>query len=206
MFDSTYRFAREYEVLFLRETAPDSAFESQPVPGDWNGEELAQVRLVLHRLTALRIQNAEDVEDLVQETMLTMMQKCPRQGLKKGLLVWGMGILRKKIGNYYRRSNRCTSLNEQLVASDDAVRRALAPQSPEAKVRYAELRALIGRILADLTPYERQATTMLLAGMEPFRIVERLHPERYQNVINRLYRGRQKLQRGLSKYGYGPDR
>jgi hypothetical protein len=80
----------------------------------------------------------------------------------------------------------------------------LAAQSPEAKVEYAELRLLIGKILTGLTQTEQQAIGMLLAGMAPSRIVERLHPERYQNVINRLYRGRHKLQRELSKYGYGP--
>jgi hypothetical protein len=31
-----------------------------------------------------------------------------------------------------------------------------------------------------------------------------LHPERYQNVINRLHRGRKALAKELAKYGYGP--
>ena len=45
---------------------------------------------------------------------------------------------------------------------------------------------------------------LLLAGLEPGEIVKRLHPERYQNVINRLHRGRKKLAKELAKYGYGP--
>jgi hypothetical protein len=45
---------------------------------------------------------------------------------------------------------------------------------------------------------------LLLAGLEPGEIVRHLHPERYQNVINRLHRGRKKLAKELAKYGYGP--
>ena len=204
MFRFAYNRAYDYGVLPLRETAPDVPDESQPKLFPWSDQQLAQIRVVLRRLTALRIQNADDVEDIVQETMLTMMTKGPQCDLKKGLLVWSMGILRKKIGNYYRKAHRA-SQNEQSIPID-SVGHAPTPQSPEAMVRYAELRSLIEQILTGLSPHEQQAMNMLLAGMAPSRIVERLHPERYQNVINRLYRGRQKIQRELSKLGYNPNR
>ncbi len=205
MFHFAYNCVYHYGVLSLRETAPDNGCETQPRLNDWSDEQLAQIRLVLQRLTALRIQNSEDVEDLVQETMLTMALKCPRGELKKGLLVWSMGILRRKIGNYYRKAHRYASLNEQDASCASAVRQTSATQSPEARVQYRELRLLINKILAGLTQPERQAISMLLAGMAPSHIVQRLDPERYQNVINWLYRGRHKLQRELVKYGYGPD-
>ncbi len=205
MFRSAYSRAYQYGVLPLRETASDTDYEPQQRFLQWSDEQLQRIRVVLQRLTALRIQNADDVEDLVQETMLTMMTKCPQCDLKKGLLVWSMGILRKKIGNYYRRSHRAASLIEQSVQFD-SIDQALTPQSPEAIVRYTELRALIDQILEGLPQHEQQAMNMLLAGMAPSRIVERLRPVRYQNVINRLYRGRQKIQRELSKLGYSPNR
>lgn len=204
MFHFAYSCVYDYGVLPLRETASDNGCETQPRLNDWSDEQLAQIRLVLQRLTALRIQNSEDVEDLVQETMLTMALKCPQGELKKGLLVWSMGILRRKIGNYYRKAHRYASLNEQDASSASAVRQGLEPQSPEARVQYRELRMLVDKIIAGLTQPERQAIRMLLAGMAPSRIVEELHPERYQNVINWLYRGRHKLQRELARYGYGP--
>ncbi|HYK89725.1 MAG TPA: sigma-70 family RNA polymerase sigma factor [Acidobacteriota bacterium] len=206
MFHYAYSCACRYGVLPFRETAPDPGYEPQTRSTDWSDEQLARIRLVLQRLTALRIQNAEDVEDLVQETMLTMTLKCPQGELKKGLLVWSMGILRKKIGNYYRKAQRYASLNERTIALDSAFRGTLSAQSPEAKVHYFELRLLVEKILGGLPPQEQQAVGMLLAGMAPSRIVERLHPERYQNVINRLYRGRHKLQRELSRHGYGPGK
>jgi RNA polymerase sigma factor (sigma-70 family) len=199
-----YRNACRYGIFALRETAHETGYEPQQRLSSWSNEQLGQIRLVLQRLTALRIQNADDVEDLVQETMLTMTMKCPQEDLRKGLLVWSMGILRRKIGNYYRKVHRSASLSEHGVSMDPMSEQPPQPQSPEASVAYAELRSLVDEILEGLPSGERQAVGMLLAGLAPSRIVEQLHPERYQNVINRLYRGRQKLQRKLSKYGYGP--
>jgi hypothetical protein len=45
----------------------------------------------------------------------------------------------------------------------------------------------------------------LIAGHDSGEIVKQLHPERYQNVINRIYRGRKKIAKELAKFGYGPD-
>jgi RNA polymerase sigma factor (sigma-70 family) len=204
VFHFAYSCACHYGLLALRETARETDCEPHPNLSAWNDDQLGHIRLVLQRLTALRVQNADDVEDLVQETMLTMTMKCPQGDLRKGLLVWSMGILRKKIGNYYRKAHRSAPLSEHLVSTDPAIEHSLRPQSPEASVAYTELRNLVDGILAELPSRERQAVGMLLAGMAPSRIVEQLYPERYQNVINRLYRGRHRLQRELSKYGYGP--
>ena len=198
MFHFAYACAVDHWDCQIRETAPD--YESPESPSlliEWSEEQLSKVRVVLQRLTALRIENADDGEDLVQETMLTMLKKCPREELKKGLLVWGMGILRKKIGNYYRKTQRYTALDENSVA-----RKKLAPPSPEAWIRYFELLSLIRQVLEGLPLQEREVMDLLLAGLPASQIAERLHPERYQNVINRLYRGRQKLQRELAKHGY----
>jgi len=199
VFHSAYTCAYHYGVLPLRETAPD--YEPRSLLSDCSDEQLASIRLVLQRLTALRIENADDGEDLVQETLLTMTMKCPPEELKKGLLVWSMGILRKKIGNYYRKAHRYTALDENVAA-----RKKLVPPSPEAPIRYSELRALVQRILAGLPNQERQVMDLLLAGLPASRIAELLYPERYQNIINRLYRGRHKLQKELVKHGYGVSR
>jgi DNA-directed RNA polymerase specialized sigma24 family protein len=136
VFHSACTCARHYGILPLRETAPD--YEPRSLLSDCSDEQLASIRLVLQRLTALRIENADDGEDLVQETLLTMAMKCPPEELKKGLLVWSMGILRKKIGNYYRKAHRYVALDENVAA-----RKKLASPSPEAPIRYSELHALV---------------------------------------------------------------
>jgi RNA polymerase sigma factor (sigma-70 family) len=188
----------------IHETARLGYYSSRAKSSDWTEEELARIRLVLRKLTALRVDNAEDAEDLVQETFLTMVRKAPGIDLEKGLLIWAMGILRKKVGNYYRRPQRFTSLDDNRNAPRDAVRCSSAVPSPESNLHHAELCAMVDGILMKLSPREREAIDLYLAGKQTCEIVSLLHPERYQNVVNRLHRGRKKLARELVRCGYTP--
>lgn len=170
----------------------------------WTDDEVARIRRVLQRLTGMRVLNDEDAEDLVQETLLTATEKLPDCSLRKGLLVWCMGVLRKKVGNYYRKANRYTPLDScEILAWKCRSARAL-PQSPEARVHQMELSALIGRIIAGLPIQERRPIELYLEGLPTWEIAQQLRPERYQNVLNRIYRGRKKLARQLARFGYAP--
>ena len=115
-----------------------------------------------------------------------------------------MGILRKKVGNYYRRARRNTSLCTNEPGIEQCTQQSLISSSPETNIFHEELQNIINQTLLQLPSSQRKAMELLLAGLEPGEIVKRLHPERYQNVINRLHRGRKKLAKELAKYGYGP--
>ena len=191
------------------ETAPvDDSSGRGCLPGiyAWTDKDVERIRLVLCKLTALRIRNEEDAEDLVQETLLTATANLPAFPLRKGLLVWCMGVLRKKVGNYYRRTNRFTPLdNCRAVLMKLCVEQIRAP-APEAGLRLTELQILVEQILSDFPLEERRAVELHLAGLSTCEIAQRLHPERYQNVVNRVFRGRRRLARKLAKYGYAPPR
>ncbi len=165
---------------------------------EWTENELAQIRLVLRKLTAQRVDNPEDAEDLVQETLLTMIRKAPEIDIEKGMLIWAMGILRKKVGNYYRRAQRCSLLDPQIRHELGGLRM----QSPESSLHHAELQEVIDGVLDTFPPCERDPIDLYLAGRQTSEIVSLLHPERYQNVVNRLHRGRKKLARALARRGY----
>jgi RNA polymerase sigma factor (sigma-70 family) len=188
----------------IRERVPLVAYEAGPGPklDDWTDEELMRIRLVLRRLTALRVDNPEDAEDLVQDTLLTMTEKCTEIRLEKGLLIWSMGILRKKIGNYYRRTRRSVSLDDLLAGAQDQDHNAVVEPTQETLLRHAELRALVVRALSGLAPRERIAVELFLSGSPTHEIADLLYPERYQNIVNWLHRGRKKLARELARHGY----
>jgi len=165
---------------------------------EWTESELAQIRLVLRKLTAQRVDNPEDAEDLVQETLLTMIRKAPEIDIEKGMLIWAMGILRKKVGNYYRRAQRFNLLDPQIRHALGGVKMP----SPESSLHHAELQEMIDGVLDTFPPSERDPIDLYLAGRQTSEIVSLLHPERYQNVVNRLHRGRKKLARALARRGY----
>jgi RNA polymerase sigma factor (sigma-70 family) len=197
--------AIEYEPLYVSESSvlPDYKLRSRPY--EWTDEEITSIRTVLRKLTATRITNSNDAEDLVQDTLLTMIAKHPGSDLEKGTLAWSLGILRRKLGNYYRKAQRYTSLSEQESHAQQLKHQSRFGFSPELKVFHEELQWIVGEKLAQLPSSQRQAIELLISGLNTGEVVEQLHPERYQNVINRLFRARQKLAKELAKYGYGPN-
>lgn len=183
-------------------------------PSEWADDEIAAIRAALKKLSAGRILDPSDAEDLVQETLLTLIAKCPRDELRKSPLVWSMGVFRRKVGNYYRRARRTTSLEDWESGRGRSPRSggpspepglSPAPTSPETSLLHDEVQRIVDETLARLPASQRQAMEMLISGLDPGEIVDRLDPERYQNVINRLHRGRRRLAAELARYGLGPD-
>jgi RNA polymerase sigma factor (sigma-70 family) len=197
VFNPTY-IVQECEDCFVAENSP-AENSSKVKPSDWLEDEIADIRKTLWKSAVLRI-NLDDVEDLVQDTLLTMVAKPPADDLAKGLLVWSLGILRNKVGNYYRKCNRYQSLDRLGKAEQPQQRPA---SSPESTLSDTELRTIIREKISEMPPGLRKVMEMLAAGLDSNEIVAELQPERYQNIINRLHRGRKKLAKELLRYGYG---
>ncbi len=196
-------------ACFYSEFSLSSIAEGPTLEGDeaksgqlkWTDEEIAAIRAVLKKLTSFRILNSNDAEDLVQDTLLTMIDKHRGMVLEKGPLAWGLGILRKKVGNYYRKAQRYASLDEH----EAGIQPWMLAASPERKLFHEELCLIVDDVLAQIPASQRRAMELLISGLNAREIMEELHPVSYQNVINRLYRGRKKLTSALIRYGYGPD-
>ncbi|MBN1568422.1 MAG: RNA polymerase sigma factor [Acidobacteria bacterium] len=186
---------------FISENCPFKERPFNPEQPEWRDEEIAAIRIVLQKLTALRIYNENDAEDVVQETLLTMISKQRGMTLEKSRLAWSLGILRNKVGNYYRKAQRYTPLTEQEANA----LQGLMIASPEAKIFQEELKTIVNGILSQFPPPQRHAMELMFDGFNAGEIAKQLHPERYQNVINSLYRGRKKIARALEKYGYIPN-
>jgi len=193
---------RGYETSFVAENSPLKNPENTGRL-DWADDEIAAIRKILRKTTVLRIWNSDDVEDLVQETLLTIISKPPGSELQKGLLVWSLGILRNKVGNYYRKPNRHISLDNIEGSAPRWVQQSFR-FSPEASASDKEFRAIVNEKVAEMPPSQREVMELLVSGLDAREIVSQMHPQRRQNVINRLHRGRKKLARELARYGYGP--
>lgn len=197
-------FYPEYKFLLVAEPDSHEGYRSK----SWlnsGDDEIAAIRKALHKITRHRIPDAGDAEDLVQETLLTMLSRDPGEELKKGLLVWCQGILRNKVGNYYRKARRNASLKEKHTGPEQMPLFTRDRSTPEIKAWHKELRFIIEEKLLELPPDIRRVMELLVSGLEAGEIAELLYPEPYQNVMNRLFRGRKKLARELIKCGFGPN-
>jgi RNA polymerase sigma factor (sigma-70 family) len=195
----------EFEPLYVSESSACKEYAAVQDLPEWTDEEISAIRVVLQKLSTIRIMNSNDAEDLVQETLLTLIARCPKASLEKGPLVWSMGIFRKKVGNYYRKVQRYAALSDKENDLQQYTSPICAVSSPEVNIFHTELQGLVDETLSQLPPAQRQAMELLIEGLDPGEIVNQLHPEHYQNVINRLHRGRKKLAQELAKYGYGPE-
>jgi len=167
-------------------------------------DEIRAIRKSLEKITRRRIGDAADAEDVVQDTLLAMITSNPRGELKKGMHAWSRGILRNKVGNYYRKSRRHEILGEQIMGNRSPVPDPPAVATQETTLSNKEIRKIIDKKLEEFTPEVRRVMELLVSGLKAGEIVARLRPEPYQNIINRLYRGRKKLVRELVKCGFGP--
>ncbi|MDR0311907.1 MAG: sigma-70 family RNA polymerase sigma factor [Acidobacteriota bacterium] len=184
--------------------APNGAWQHFPQEcRRWNDEELSRIRCELRKLAAVRVLNVTDAEDIVQDTLLTLIRNCPKNELEKGPLVWSIGVLRNKIGNYYRKG-RCRAKHE---ADGTELRQGLfqirSAVSPDGDLLNGELRNVIAGTIESLPRPQKTAMKMLIAGLSPGEIAEKMRPERYQTVINHLHRGRKKLAQELTRCGFG---
>jgi len=178
--------------------APLPAPERQP----WTDEELSRIRCELRKLTAIRVFNAPDAEDIVQETLLTLINNCPEKDLEKGPLVWSIGVLRNKIGNYYRKVHLRARHEEREAKLQHGLFKTVNMISPEGELIRGELRNVITGTIDSLPPEQKTAMKMLVAGLKPREIAAKMSDEPYQTVINHLHRGRKKLARELIRHGF----
>jgi RNA polymerase sigma factor (sigma-70 family) len=196
---------QEYEIFFIAEKSTPEEYQSIPEQLELSDDEIKAIQTALQRITRRRIPDASDAEDLVQDTLLTMITRNPGNKLKKGLLVWCQGILRNKVGNYYRKTRRHSSLREQNPHMEQGNRASSVIASPEITVSTNELQTIIEEKLSEFPSSIRRVMELLVSGLEAGEIASQLSSESYQNVINRLYRGRKRLARELIKCGFSPN-
>ena len=193
-------FIAEHAAAY--KTANDIRPPDAPERRPWTDEELSRIRRELGNITAVRVLNTDDAEDIVQDTLLTLIHSCPENDLEKGPLVWSIGVLRNKIGNYYRRVRYRTVCEEKEANTENGLLQTANSVSPEGVLMRGELRNVIAGAIERLPQTQKTAIKMLVAGLKPGEIAAKMSPERYQTVINYLHRGRKKLAQELTQYGF----
>ncbi len=88
-------------------------------PGAGSAEEIAALRPMLLRLARLQLRNDTWAEDAVSETLLAAVEGLGRFERKAQLRTWVVGILKNKIVDQFRRSQREVSFDAQSEAEGD---------------------------------------------------------------------------------------
>ncbi len=160
---------------------------------------LPRLRVRLRRLAKQRLRDDACVEDVVQETLVTLWEKRSTLASAEQLLPFVFQVLRHKIGNQYSRQRQAQARDGSgafpldLLSSPQA-----ASTHPETAARHAELEDLIERAI-DRCGQEHEAWAPILrllrAGRSPAEVRDELGLDALEpNALHaRLSRARRRL-------------
>jgi len=122
------------DKLVVRAQKGDKAAENQL---------FRSLRVRLHRFVKHKIQNEDDVQDLVQEVCQTVAEKYMAEDFHTSFYAWAYEITKNKLGNYFMREARLSGRVKQLEEESEEV----AVRSPnfELKLTTMECLELIAR-------------------------------------------------------------
>lgn len=157
--------------------------------------------------TAMRLsRNAQDAEDLVQETYLKAYRHFDKFEPGTNLKAWLFKILKNTFINEYRR-RQLRPLESDFGEIEEAFENEVAEhgsqpiQTPEDEVLAASLDERVQKALAALPNDYRMV--VLLADVEGFayREIAEILDIPVGTVMSRLYRGRKQLEAEMLRYG-----
>jgi RNA polymerase sigma-70 factor, ECF subfamily len=175
-------------------------------PAEFEGQALPFLESLYN--TALRMtRNAQDAEDLVQETFLRAYRSYHQFTPGTNLKAWLFRILKNAFINEYRK-RRAAPVEEDFAGIEENFESRLdrnrigSIQNPEEVALARSLDQGVQRALAALPPDYRMA--IVLADLEGFsykEIAEILEVP-IGTVMSRLYRGRKQLEEEMLRYAH----
>ncbi len=204
--DSKRESTRESEAQTDRQAGPSSADATADATRGWEFEKLAMPLVDSLYNTAYRMtRNAEDAEDLVQETYLKGYKFFHRFEPGTNLKAWLFKILKNTFINSYRKNQKVPPQSDfadiedafESRVSDEAPQRV---KSPEQELLKNVLDEEVKRALDELPDDYRMA--VLLADLEGFSYKEiaEILDVPLGTVMSRLYRGRKLMEEAMLRY------
>ncbi len=106
--------------------------------------DLTKLREIFLALAKRRVRDEQDAEEIVQDALMTVVEKSASQTFEKSFLQWAFGVLRNKIGNYYQQRERRHRTTEEMTEDTERTLQSGLPD-PLSMSTEAELRSKIQR-------------------------------------------------------------
>jgi RNA polymerase sigma-70 factor (ECF subfamily) len=149
---------------------------------------------VAYRVTG----NAEDAEDVVQDTFLKAFAELSRFESRSGLGTWLHRIAANCAIDLLRKRPRKTISHDDQDAAP-LVERLVSPEAgPERQAQGRQLRARIDDAMADLTPLERAAFTLRHLEQQPIETIAAALGQNPAATRHSIFRAVAKMRRALT--------
>jgi RNA polymerase sigma-70 factor, ECF subfamily len=180
--------------------------------------ELKSLRDRLLRRARCQMRDPAVAEDLVQDTLVTVVERHSQRRGESSLATWATAILKHKVADWYRSPSRRRTLDQydQRASSVDDAAPASDPefgdtlsvpswQQPENRSEQRQMMATVRQCLADLPRQQGHVFVMReWLGFETFEICDRLgiSPDNCRTILHRTRSAlRTRLQRDGSTCG-----
>lgn len=157
------------QATFVRAGAPDSVDRAESVTATRLQERYMEA---VFRYVLRRVPRIEEAEDITAEVFAAAFVGLSRFRGDGSPYLWLLGIARRKIADALRRqAARRETLSSELAEAEAPLQAALAgAASPEAALVWAEARAVVRDLVAQLSADQREA--VLLQYMERLTVPE----------------------------------
>jgi len=158
-------------------------------------------RLVQYKLRNVKkhpSEVAQDVEDIVEEVMLTMLQKYKTEEFPYGFMAWMNKIVWNKVGDYFRKEKRHahSDINEESLEGD-------SENSPEQIVVTKELNELIHGALKRMhNPCKEIMKALIEERIKTYTKKRKNKGDRENNIHCQIHRCRKRFMKLLKEEGF----
>lgn len=139
-------------------TASDRELLERSARGDRAafGEFVEQHSANVHRYLRWLVDDANDVEDLLQKTFVDAWRAAAQARAEGGARTWLLAIARRNAGKWLARRGATREREQSLDELGELAGFGDAQHTPEQMARAAEERSLVEQALASLAPAERE--------------------------------------------------
>lgn len=146
-----------------------------------------EYRLRLKNFIAQRIEKSEDVEDILQETMIAAIKSWSLFSGRSTLFTWLCAIAKHEISDFYRKKKLKTILFSRFPWLENLVSQALGPEQILLRKEFEE--KVKGTMTSLSEGYQEILRLKYYRGLTMIEIAERLN-ETVKAVESRLFRAR----------------
>ena len=141
----------------------------------------------LRKFIARKIENSQDVEEILQESLISAVDCLPLYSHKSSFFTWLCGIARHEIADFYRKKKIKTFLFSRLPWLEDLASEALGPEQEFLKKEFEQKTR---KALAGLSEGYREVLRLkYYQGLSVAEIAKKLH-ETEKTIESRLFRAR----------------
>lgn len=149
----------------------------------WIGEYSLSLRGFISRF----VKDLQDIQDILQETLISASESLPMYSGKSSFFTWLCGIARHEIGDFYRKKKIKTFLFSRIPWLEELTAQALGPEQELLK---KELEQKITKTMINLSEGYREILRLkYYQGLTIVQIAKRLN-ETVKAVESRLFRAR----------------